>query len=201
MTPIDPEVAARTRKADAEAVAVRHATHADLPALGRLGALLIRLHHDFDQQRFIAAPPRTEEAYASYLPSNPGQPDVVVLVAEQGGEVLGYTNAAVEGTDYMALRGPAGVLHHIVVEPTRRGAGVGLALVEATVAALVSRGAPRVVRSTAEQNQVAQRLFAPGRLPVDERGQAAGREGAGRKAAGRKGAEVVHPPSTARPER
>lgn len=36
-------------------IALHPATRAEVPALGRLGALLVRTHHDFDSQRFIAA--------------------------------------------------------------------------------------------------------------------------------------------------
>ena len=146
--------------ADAPTVAIRAAIHADLPAIGRLGALLVRLHHDLDPERFIAAPPRTEHAYASFLGTQLDRPNVVVLLAERVGEVLGYTYAGVEGRDYMSLRGPAGVLYDIVVDPAHRGQGVGRLLLDATLAALEARGAPRVVLSTAEQNEVAQRLFA-----------------------------------------
>ncbi len=145
---------------DPAAVTIRPAEPADLPALGRLGALLMRLHHDFDAARFIPAPPRTEERYASFLGSQLRRPDVVVLVAERAGAVLGYTYAGVEGPDYMALRGAAGVLHDIVVDPAHRGGGVGRRLLDATLAALAARGAPRVVLMTAERNATAQRLFA-----------------------------------------
>jgi ribosomal protein S18 acetylase RimI-like enzyme len=141
-------------------VIIRPAVPADLAAVGRLGALLVRLHHDFDPQRFIAATPRTEHGYGSYLGTQLREPDVVVLVAERDGEVLGYTYAGVEGYDYMSLRGPAGVLYDIVVDPAHRGQGVGRMLLDATLAALGARGAPRVVLSTAERNEVAQRLFA-----------------------------------------
>ena len=141
------------------AVTVRPAARADLPAIGRLGALLVRLHHEFDPRRFIAAAPRTEDAYASFLGSQLAAPHVVVLVAERDGEVLGYSYAGVEGYDYMSLRGPAGVLYDIVVDPAHRGHGVGRVLLDATLAALAARGAPRVVLSTAERNEPAQRLF------------------------------------------
>jgi len=133
---------------------------ADLAAVGRLGALLVRMHNGFDPQRFIAAAPETEQLYASFLGAQLDAPSVVVLVAERGGEVLGYTYAGVEGNDYMALRGPAGVLYDIVVDPAHRGQGVGRMLLSATLAALEARGAPRVVLSTAERNEAAQRLFA-----------------------------------------
>ena len=60
----------------------------------------------------------------------------------------------------MSLRGPAGVLYDIVVDPAHRGRGIGRLLLDATLAALAARGAPRVVLSTAERNEPAQRLFA-----------------------------------------
>ncbi len=138
---------------------VRSARPSDLPAIGRLGALLVRTHHDFDPERFIAATPRTEHAYASFLGSQLEEPNVVILVGDEDGQLVGYTYAGVEETDYMSLRGPAGVLYDIVVDPAYRGRGAGRALLDATVAALESRGAPRVVLSTAERNEVAQRLF------------------------------------------
>jgi ribosomal protein S18 acetylase RimI-like enzyme len=52
------------------------------------------------------------------------------------------------------------VLYDIVVDPVHRGHGVGWLLLDATLAALKARGAPRVVLSTADQNEAAQRLFA-----------------------------------------
>ncbi|MDQ6871432.1 MAG: GNAT family N-acetyltransferase [Gemmatimonadota bacterium] len=138
---------------------IRRATPADLTAVGRLGALLVRTHHDFDPRRFIAATSRTENGYGSFLGSQLDEPDIIVLVAERSGEVLGYTYAGVEGIDYMALRGPAGVLYDIVVDPAYRRQGVGRMLLDATLKALESRGAPRVVLSTAERNAAAQHLF------------------------------------------
>jgi ribosomal protein S18 acetylase RimI-like enzyme len=138
---------------------IRPAVPSDVPALGRLGALLVRTHHDFDPKRFIAATPQTEHGYASFLGTQLDKPDVIVLVAERNGDVAGYTYAGVEGRDYMSLRGPAGVLYDIVVDPAHREQGVGRMLLDATLAALAVRGAPRVVLSTAEQNETAQRLF------------------------------------------
>ncbi len=154
-----PRTAIHVQPSAKPAVIVRPAAPADLPVLGRLGALLVRLHHDFDPARFIAATPRTNSAYASWLGTQVQAPDVVVLVAERDGVVLGYTYAGIEGVDYMALRGPAGVLHDIVVDPAHRGHGVGRLLLDATVAALTALGAPRVVLSAAARNEGAHRLF------------------------------------------
>jgi ribosomal protein S18 acetylase RimI-like enzyme len=139
---------------------IRPAAPADMKAIGRLGALLVRVHHDFDPDRFIAATPQTEHGYGSFLGSQLEKPNIIVLAAERDGEVIGYTYAGVEGTDYMSLRGPAGVLYDIVVDPAHREQGVGRALLDATLEALRAKGAPRAVLSTAERNESAQRLFA-----------------------------------------
>ncbi|MEP7008878.1 MAG: GNAT family N-acetyltransferase [Acidobacteriota bacterium] len=142
------------------AVLLRPAAPADLEAIGRLGALLVRTHHDFDPDRFIPATPQTEHGYGAYLGTQLDEPNVILRVAEDRGEVVGYTYAGVEGTDYMSLRGPAGVLYDIVVHPAHRGQGIGRLLLDATLEALEEKGAPRVVLSTAEKNGAAQRLFA-----------------------------------------
>jgi ribosomal protein S18 acetylase RimI-like enzyme len=141
-------------------VLIRKAAPEDTSSLGRLGALLVRTHHDFDPKRFIPATRQTEGGYGAYLVSQLDEPSVVVLVADQGGQVIGYTYAGLEGRDYMALRGPAGVLYDIVVDPEHRQHGVGRKLLDATVARLKALGAPQVVLSTAERNSAAQRLFA-----------------------------------------
>jgi ribosomal protein S18 acetylase RimI-like enzyme len=142
------------------AAIVRRATSADLPRIGRLGALLVEEHHDFDSRRFLAARHRTPADYASFMSTQIEDPDIAVLVADDNGDVIGYSYAAIEGYDYMALRGPAGVLHDIIVDPEYRRRRVGRLLLAATLAYLKSRGTPRVVLSTAERNETAQRLFA-----------------------------------------
>ena len=144
---------------DPASVRIRQAQPGDLAAIGRLGALLVRMHHDFDSERFIAAPSRTEQGYASFLGTQLDKPNIIVLVAERDGEVIGYSYAGIEGKDYMSLRGPAGILYDIVVDPAHSGHGVGRMLLDATLDALKAKGAPRVVLSTAERNPAAQRLF------------------------------------------
>jgi len=140
---------------------VRPATPADRRALGRLGALMVTTHHAFDPKRFIAAAPHTEEGYGSFLVQQLEEPNIIVLVAViNENQVIGYTYSGLEGRDYMSLRGPAGVLYDIVVDPEHRRSGVGRALLDATLASLKTRGAPMVVLSTAERNEPAQRLFA-----------------------------------------
>jgi len=140
-------------------VIIRPATRDDIPTLGRLGALLVKTHFDFDKDRFLAPTPRTEQGYGSFLGSQIAEKDSVVLVAEENGEVVGYTYGSNEGHDWMNLRGPAGELHDVVVDPAHRGKGIGAQLLAAVMTALEAKGAPRIVLSTAFQNEVAQRLF------------------------------------------
>ena len=73
--------------------------------------------------------------------------------------MVGYSYAGVEGNDYMALRGPAGVVYDIVVDPGHRQQGIGRMLLDATLDALKARGAPRAILSTADKNEAAQHLF------------------------------------------
>jgi ribosomal protein S18 acetylase RimI-like enzyme len=141
------------------APSIRPATLKDVGAIGRLGALLVREHHDFDPQRFIAATAQTEKRYGSFLGTQLEEPNIVILVAERDGKVIGYTYSGVEGIDYMSLRGPAGVIYDIVVDPDHRQQGVGRVLIDATLEVLKGKGSPRVVLSTAERNAAAQRLF------------------------------------------
>ena len=140
-------------------ILIRDATTADLPLLGRLGTLLVQEHHDFDKRRFLAAKNRTPHDYASFLGTRLEDRDAVVLVAETKGETIGYAYGEIEGYDYMSLRGPAGVLNDLIVDPAYRGQGVGRLLLETIISRFKSRGVPRVVLSTAAKNKSAQRLF------------------------------------------
>jgi len=147
-------------KSDPAAPAIRPATPADLPAIGGLGAELVRTHNDLDATRFMAPTAGTAEGYASFMGSQLTRNDAIVFVAEQDGDVVGYSYAGIEGRDYMSLRGPAGVVHDLVVASRYRGRGVGRRLLDATLEELAARGAPQVVLHTASLNHAARRLFA-----------------------------------------
>ena len=142
-------------------VTIRRATPSDLPALGRMGAMLMRTHFAFDRKRFLEPGDNAEEGYAWFLGEQlEDDVNAIVLVAERNGEVIGYVYAALEPISWKELRDACGVIHDILVEERGRRHGVATTLMEAAMAWLKEQGAPRVVLGTAEQNEGAQRLFA-----------------------------------------
>ncbi|HEX2660149.1 MAG TPA: GNAT family N-acetyltransferase [Polyangia bacterium] len=138
---------------------LRPAETRDLPALGRLGGSLVRLHHGFDRLRFMAPRGDIDEGYGWFLGTQLGEKDVVVLVAEVDERVIGYVYAGLEPMSWKELREPAGFVHDVVVEESVRGRGIATALVEAAARWLIEHGAPRVMLWTASENPAAQRLF------------------------------------------
>ena len=139
---------------------IRLATPADLPALGRLGALLMRTHHDFDPARFMDPGTDPADGYAWFLGRQLKDVDVVIFVAEQDGDVIGYVYAGLEPISWKELRDACGFVHDVVVDERGRRTGIATALIEKAVEWLRERGAPRVMLWTAEPNAGAQQLFA-----------------------------------------
>jgi ribosomal protein S18 acetylase RimI-like enzyme len=142
-----------------DAIVIRRATAADLPALGKLGASLLRTHYAFDPERFMAPRGDPEAGYAWFLGTQLKEDDVSVFVAERSGEVIGYVYAGMEPQSWKELREAAGFIHDVVVAADARRTGVTGALVEEACEWLRSIGAPRVVLWTAEKNDPAQQLF------------------------------------------
>jgi GNAT superfamily N-acetyltransferase len=140
-------------------VRIRPATDADVPSLGRLGAALMRLHYNFDRQRFLAPSSNAEESYGWFLGSQLQDADAAVFVAERAGTVVGYVYASLEPLSWKELRDAAGFIHDVLVDEAHRGGGIASALVETASLWLRAHGAPRVILWTAERNHAAQRLF------------------------------------------
>jgi ribosomal protein S18 acetylase RimI-like enzyme len=140
-------------------IIIRPATKSDLPALGRLGALLLRTHFGFDQQRFMAPGSNPEQGYAWFLGTQLLHRDVAVFIAEDGGSIVGYVYAGIEPQSWKELRDTAGFIHDIVVDELARRRGIAESLISAAIEWLQKQGVPRVVLWTAEKNDSAQRLF------------------------------------------
>lgn len=138
---------------------IRLATPADLPALGRLGALLMRTHYEFDPQRFMSAGTDAADGYAWFLERQLKDSNVIVYVAEHEGEVVGYVYAGIEPTSWKELRDECGFIHDIVVDERGRRSGTAAALIDKAIEWMRERGMKRVMLWTAEKNAGAQQLF------------------------------------------
>ncbi len=139
-------------------VQVRLATEADRESLGRFGGALMRQHHEADPLRFIQVE-HPEAGYGRFLVSRLTDPNSLVMVAEYAGAVVGYVYAAVESTNWMELRGPAGVVHDVYVDEAARRLGAGRELMRAAIEWIRSEGRTQVVLLTKTRNEHAQHLF------------------------------------------
>ena len=140
-------------------VIIRAAVAKDLPALGQLAGRLIRQHHEFDAQRFMSIP-GVEAGYAHFFAGQLASSDVLVLAAEQAGEIVGYAYARLEPRDWNALLDACGVLHDIYVIDSARRTGVARQMVEVIRTNFRDKGAPRLVLHTASKNASAREFFA-----------------------------------------
>ena len=140
-------------------VTIRRASKTDQAALGRYGGALMRQHHGLDPRRFIITD-RPEEGYGRFLASQLDDRDSIVLVAEQGGDIVGYVYAGLEPMSWRELRAPCGFVHDVFVDAGVRRQGVGEKLVRAAIEWIESKAQPRVVLWSAQGNDEAQRLFA-----------------------------------------
>src|SRR5512134_3856639 len=138
---------------------IRPAVDTDLPVLGKLGALLMHTHYDFDPRRFMAPGPNPSEGYAWFLGTQLQSDDVAVFVAERDAAVIGYVYAGIEPQSWKELREPAGFIHDVVVAEGGRRAGVAAALVQRAMNWFRERNIPRVLLWTATQNTASQQLF------------------------------------------
>jgi ribosomal protein S18 acetylase RimI-like enzyme len=141
------------------ALEIRKAEQRDAASLGKLGAMLMRVHYDFDPLRFLPPGAGTESGYGQFLTAMLHSPDAAVFVAEEAGVVIGYTFVALEPLSWKELRGPAGFIHDLAVAEESRRTGAGTKLMAAGMGWLRDQGAPRVILWTAAPNAAAQALF------------------------------------------
>lgn len=146
------------RKGSEKEIVVRPCKPADLLAVGKLAARLVRQHHTMDPDRFFTFD-HIEEGYAHYLRSEMRKKRSVVLVAEDSSGILGYTFGRIEPREWIALRESCGFVHDLYVDERARRRGVGTRLMDEMVKRLAALGAPRVVLMTAAPNTNAHRLF------------------------------------------
>jgi ribosomal protein S18 acetylase RimI-like enzyme len=138
---------------------VRKATQADLGAVSRLAAELVRMHHAADPARFFL-PERVEEGYAWWLGRELQRAEARVLVAEREGTIVGYSYGCLEERDWNSFLDEHGAVHDLFVTEGERRGGVGRRLLQAMLDELEELGAERIVLSTLVDNERAKRLFA-----------------------------------------
>lgn len=144
---------------DGAEITVREAREEDLDAVSVLAARLVRMHYDWDHQRFLRAGPSVESGYRRFLSGELKNPESLVLVALVDDRVAGYAFGRHEPRNWELLMDESGVLHDVYVDETIRAKGVGTALVRAFVDRMRKDGAQRIVLHTAAQNAAGQALF------------------------------------------
>jgi len=139
-------------------VLVRRAKPEDLHAIAQLAGELVRMHHGYDQRRFIL-PPHVEAGYERFFRQELQSDEVVILAAEDEGQVIGYAYGRIEARDWNMLLDGHGAVHDIFVSPDARRRGAGRELLVKMLAELRGRGARSVVLYTASPNDAARKLF------------------------------------------
>lgn len=139
-------------------VRIRPAVAADVPRLGELAAALVRFHHELDPSRFLPDE-GVADGYGKWLGREADNPDAVVLVAEIDGRVMGYAYGRYEGRNWNELIDAHGKLHDVLVDGPARRLGAAKSLVDEICTRLRTRGARRLILSTAVTNVEAQSLF------------------------------------------
>ena len=137
---------------------VRPARSEDLPAISRLAAALMRMHHRFDSRRFMLIEP-VEDGYQRFFSRELERDAARILVAEEEGRIVGYAYGTLEARNWNDLLDACGKLNDLYVDAGARRRGIARALVEAVFAWFRERKAPRVVLLTAWQNADAHAFF------------------------------------------
>lgn len=130
----------------------------DLPAVSRLAAELVRIHHRLDPERFLLVEP-IEDGYQWFFAKEIKRKKALILVAEHEGAIIGYAYGTLESRNWNDLLDACGKLNDVYVDPAARRHGAGRALVSEMLAALKARGAPRVVLLSAWRNPEAHAFF------------------------------------------
>lgn len=133
-----------------QAVTVRAATAADLPAMISL------LAHLFEQEVDFSPDAAAQRRGLNLILDNPSAGRL--LVAEREGRVVGMLNLLY--TVSTALGGPVGILEDMIVAPDARSfGGIGRALLDAAIRRAREDGALRITLLTDAGNDGAQRFY------------------------------------------
>jgi ribosomal protein S18 acetylase RimI-like enzyme len=132
-------------------VRVRRARTQDLPMLTRLWRELVGFHEALGGQDFRLAP-GAEAGWKKYLRGHIGKADRLCLVAEVGGQAVGFLVGSLERRPGIFMERDYGHISDVYVQEPQRGRGVGRALVGNALAWFEEKRVGRVRLKTDARN-------------------------------------------------
>jgi len=136
---------------------VRRATEADLGRIVELWVEMWRLHAGRDR-RFEASP-AAPAVVRSWIQGDLGDSRIAVLVAEEGGRVIGFARAYLMENPPVVLETAFGYVSDLAVEAAARGRGAGAELLKACHDWLRGQGIKHVEVNVSIQNSEARSFY------------------------------------------
>lgn len=136
---------------------LREATVDDVPRLVELWAEFMDHHRAGDP--FYTRAPGAEEAWAAFVRDGLGGEDWLVVVGEEGGEVVGYCLAQILERPPIVANRWYGFVQDLAVTATHRDRGVGSALFERVETWFAARGVDRIELNVSAYNETARTFW------------------------------------------
>lgn len=136
---------------------IRRAQDGDQMKIAELAIRLFDQHVEYDPERFSTF--ANVDGAARFYRSRFDTPDSAVLVAEMGGEVVGFAYIERDDLNYAELLEKGAWLRDIYVDESARAAGIGRALISAAAEAAERMGAEKLLLTVAAKNAAAQLVF------------------------------------------
>jgi ribosomal protein S18 acetylase RimI-like enzyme len=138
-------------------VIIRRARPDDIDVLMGLWKEFIDFHQPFDM--FFTRSADGHEHFAEFIHENLDNPDWLILIAEVGGEAVGYSVSVVRDYPPVFEIGRYGFVQDIAVTESHRRAGVGSMMLEDTLNWFRTRDVTRAEVHVAAANPVSQAFW------------------------------------------
>ncbi len=133
-------------------IIIERAAEAQVPQLVELWQEFMDFHRPLDPR--FPMRPEAPASYEKYVRENMRKPDWLVLVALDGGRVVGAATAQISRYAPIFERETYGAINEMAVSESRRRQGIGEALLEGAFEWFRSRGIDRVELTVAASNTV-----------------------------------------------
>ena len=131
---------------------VRRMSRGDIDAVVRLWKGTVEYHAGIDER--LEVRDDAEQSFRRFLRrSIPASGDMLLLVADLGGEIAGFLIGVIRDSAPVFVRSRHGYIMDIYVDPTFRRQGIGRRLVETALEWFASRGADNVRLMVAAANE------------------------------------------------